>query len=541
MCEENKVLKPPKSWDYGTYFRPKNSIIHATVLDSERIPRVRTLDKQIDDDESNRLLGSRLTMASQNCTPIVQPEIMQTQLYPLTQTLQRTIVIFRETFANLLCYTPKEPNKHSDAMLRQVTNLYEPSIPNPYHKLMIVVGPEKIKSAEQAKFCSLWISKIGQHREFSYLRTNKATSYPILNTLLSKIRYHDLGICMNANTEDAIKQIGIPQVRILLADLAGYCPLALDISDSITPQYLSDLCSMGIVHTGNIENQSVREVVSGLSYPVGFESLKSFWGLCKATDAKIAARAPHRFMSINKSGIVSSVGTTGNSETFIVIPLYGRKRETHTDQKSNLTDEKPDEEAVKKGFNSFKIIFHYTLQKLNDLAVQFDGYRYKILVDVGDAGINPNLKGAIINEIFKNEYIYSKLLGFKITSGDFYLAPGSKIRERKRSPLTQRAIIRGCEREFYENREKILSCDYLRKNICPHFPLDDEHYNFPCIFDQLSKFNNVPSELTEQDYISFRNAQLLIRFIQRKNNNIKKFKEPLEGVKFLDDTHWGVI
>lgn len=541
MSEEKKVLKPPKSWDYGTYFRPKNNIIHATVLDSEGIARVRTLDKQIDDDESNRILGSRLTIASQNCTPIVQPEIMQTQLYPLTQTLQRTVVVFRESIANLLCHIRKEPNRVPDPMLREVSNLYEPSLPDVYHKLMIVVGPETIKSAEQAKFCSLWISKISQFREFSHVKTNKATSYPILNTLLNKIRYKNLGICMNVNTENAIKQIGIPQVRILLSDLAGYCPLALNISDSITPQYLSDLCSMGIVESRNSENQTIREVVSGVSYPVGFEALKHIWGVNKAANAKTAASAPHRFMSINKSGVVASIGTTGNSETFIVIPLFGGQYEKYEYTKSNLTNETPNEEEVRKSFNAFRNVFYYALKALDDLKIEYDGYRYKILVDVGDAGIHPNMKGAIINEIFKDKYIYSKLLGFKINSGDFYLAPGSKIRERKKSPLIHRTVIRCCEKQFYEGREKVLKFDYWRKNMCPHVPLDDEYFDFPCILDQLSKFNNLPTQLTEHDFISFRNAQLLIRFIQRKNNNMQKFKDPLEGVEFLDDTEWGVI
>lgn len=95
-------------------------------------------------------------------------------------------------------------------------------------------------------------------------------------------------------------------------------PIACEMLDPITPQYLSDMISWGAIGARTTESQTHREMASGLSFPVGFKN-GTDGGLKIATDAMAAACRPHSFLGINYEGRSSIVQTAGNPNVHIVL------------------------------------------------------------------------------------------------------------------------------------------------------------------------------------------------------------------------------
>ncbi len=95
-------------------------------------------------------------------------------------------------------------------------------------------------------------------------------------------------------------------------------PIASEMLDPITPQYLSDTISWGAIGARTTESQTHREMSSGLSFPVGFKN-GTDGGLQIALDAMSAACRSHCFLGINYEGRSSIVQTTGNPDVHIVL------------------------------------------------------------------------------------------------------------------------------------------------------------------------------------------------------------------------------
>jgi len=95
-------------------------------------------------------------------------------------------------------------------------------------------------------------------------------------------------------------------------------PIASEMLDPITPQYLSDIISWGAIGARTTESQTHREMASGLSFPVGFKN-GTDGGLKVAIDAMCASLSEHNFLGINFEGITAIVHTKGNPDVHIVL------------------------------------------------------------------------------------------------------------------------------------------------------------------------------------------------------------------------------
>lgn len=143
---------------------------------------------------------------------------------------------------------------------------------------------------------------------------------------------------------------GLRIARDLFVKLTKKLPIAGEMLDTISPQFLSDLFSVGAIGARTTESQLHRELASGLSFPVGFKN-GTDGTLGVAIDALRAASHPHHFLSVTKPGVVAIVGTEGNQDCFVI--LRGGKKGTNYDEKSVnetqqdllkakvVTDEKP--------------------------------------------------------------------------------------------------------------------------------------------------------------------------------------------------------
>ena len=125
---------------------------------------------------------------------------------------------------------------------------------------------------------------------------------------------------------------GLRTARRLFVDLTDKgMPIASEMLDTISPQFLADLLSVGAVGARTTESQLHRELASGLSFPVGFKN-GTDGSLDVAIDAIGAVKHPHHFLSVTKPGVVAIVGTVGNEDCFTI--LRGGKKGTNYDAES---------------------------------------------------------------------------------------------------------------------------------------------------------------------------------------------------------------
>ncbi len=95
-------------------------------------------------------------------------------------------------------------------------------------------------------------------------------------------------------------------------------PTATEMLDPITPQYIADLTCWSAIGARTTESQTHRQMASGLSMPVGFKNTTA-GGIEAAVNAMKAAVAPQTFLGIAADGRASSVTTTGNPDSHLIL------------------------------------------------------------------------------------------------------------------------------------------------------------------------------------------------------------------------------
>jgi len=195
------------------------------------------------------------------------------------------------------------------------------------HRLLVVIGPCSIHDPQAAlEYCDRLLTLKEKYEDQllivmrSYLEKPRTTV-----GWKGLINDPDIDNTFNINK-------GLRVARQLFVDLTEKgMPLASEMLDTISPQFLADLLSLGAVGARTTESQLHRELASGLSYPVGFKN-GTDGSLDVAIDAIGAVRHPHHFLSVTKPGNVAIVGTVGNDDCFVI--LRGGKKGTNYDAKS---------------------------------------------------------------------------------------------------------------------------------------------------------------------------------------------------------------
>ncbi|KAH7227239.1 hypothetical protein B0J15DRAFT_539714 [Fusarium solani] len=215
--------------------------------------------------------------------PLIPPDLLASEI-PLTDDAINTVI--------------KGRNDVSDIILGKSD------------RLLVIVGPCSIHDPAAAK--------------------EYATRLKDLSDRLSD----DLCIVMRAYLEKPRTTVGwkgSSVSRQLFADLTNCgMPIATEILDTISPQFLADCISIGAIGARTTESQLHRELASGLSFPIGFKN-GTDGTLSIAIDAISAATAPHHFMGITKQGLAAITRTRGNDHCFIILrggtrgPNYDRE------------------------------------------------------------------------------------------------------------------------------------------------------------------------------------------------------------------------
>jgi len=118
-------------------------------------------------------------------------------------------------------------------------------------------------------------------------------------------------------TYDALR--GLRTARKVLIDVLGLgLPCSVEVLDTITPQYYSDLVSWAAIGARTVESQVHRQLSSGLSMPVGFKNATD-GRIGVAINALSAAIEPHAFFGVDDEGLSAVVRTTGNPDAHLVL------------------------------------------------------------------------------------------------------------------------------------------------------------------------------------------------------------------------------
>ena len=161
---------------------------------------------------------------------------------------------------------------------------------------------------------------------------------------------------------------GLRLSRQLFVDLTDRgMPIASEMLDTISPQFLADLISLGAIGARTTESQLHRELASGLSFPIGFKN-GTDGGLGVAIDALGAAKGQHHFMGVTKQGLAAITRTRGNEDCFVI--LRGGSKGTNFDSASIKSAR---EALKKKGLNETMMV-DCSHGKLNSHGIGLPGY-----------------------------------------------------------------------------------------------------------------------------------------------------------------------
>lgn len=264
-------MSPPSSppaWDYGTgSVASRDALLQGLAFST-----------------SERGLGGAVAL----------PELIQQVLYPLPVTKGHAVLALRRVLEQ--CLSPAHPRP-----------------------LAVVVGPPHVTNKHTTM---AWARALGE------LQTAADTSSPLRFRMVMQCNLDHTVYDTRPRTATSPKpraatshlvSHGIPACRALLSAVTNHVPVCCSISDTILPQYLADLYLMATVLPPHCELQLHREAVSGMLVPTGFVADGPERAATVRT-ARTAAAAPHRFLSVAKNGICAAVATTGNPDTFAVVP-----------------------------------------------------------------------------------------------------------------------------------------------------------------------------------------------------------------------------
>jgi 3-deoxy-7-phosphoheptulonate synthase len=122
---------------------------------------------------------------------------------------------------------------------------------------------------------------------------------------------------------------GLHLARRLLLDLAEMgVPTGTEFLDMISAQYIAGLVSWGAIGARTTESQVHRQLISGISCPVGFKNATS-GDVQVAIEAVQSAAHSHTFLGYTKNGQSAIYATNGNPDCHIIL-RGGKKTVNYT-------------------------------------------------------------------------------------------------------------------------------------------------------------------------------------------------------------------
>jgi 3-deoxy-7-phosphoheptulonate synthase len=182
------------------------------------------------------------------------------------------------------------------------------------HRLLVIVGPCSIHDTKAAReYAGLLKGAIAELS--SDLRIVMRVYFEKPRTTVGW-----KGLLNDPHLDQSFKiNDGLRLARHLLLDLAEMgVPAGTEFLDMISPQYVAGLVSWGAIGARTTESQLHRQLVSGLSCPVGFKNGTS-GDVQIAIEAIISAAQPHTFLGHTKLGQSAIFVTSGNPDCHVIL------------------------------------------------------------------------------------------------------------------------------------------------------------------------------------------------------------------------------
>lgn len=232
----------------------------------------------LDDSEDVRILGY---------DPLVAPALLQNEI-PLSKESHVTV---------------SNGRKDAIQVINQATD-----------KVLCIVGPCSIHDPEAALEYASKLKQLKNELQDELVIIMRAYLEKPRTTVGWKGLINDPDVDETFNINKGLKVS-----RKLYSDLTSMgLPIASEMLDTISPQFLADLVSLGAIGARTTESQLHRELSSGLSFPIGFKN-GTDGSVDIAIDAVQAAASSHHFMGVTKQGLAAITTTKGNENCFIVL------------------------------------------------------------------------------------------------------------------------------------------------------------------------------------------------------------------------------
>jgi 3-deoxy-7-phosphoheptulonate synthase len=195
------------------------------------------------------------------------------------------------------------------------------------HRLLVIVGPCSIHDTDAA-------------REYAALLKTAIDELSTDLRIVMRVYFEKprttigwKGLINDPHLDQSFKiNDGLRLARRLLLDLAEMgVPAGTEFLDMIIPQYMTSLVGWGAIGARTTESQVHRELVSGLSCPVGFKNGTS-GDVQIAIEAVRSAAHPHTFLGHTKHGQSAIFVTLGNPDCHVI--LRGGRTTTNYDNAS---------------------------------------------------------------------------------------------------------------------------------------------------------------------------------------------------------------
>src|SRR6202158_2180043 len=192
------------------------------------------------------------------------------------------------------------------------------------HRLLVVVGP-------------CWIHDPKAAHEYATLLKTAIENLSADLRIVMRVYFEKprttigwKGLINDPHLDQSFKiNDGLRLARRLLLDLAEMgVPAGTEFLDMISPQYVASLVSWGAIGARTTESQVHRQLVSGVSCPVGFKNGTS-GDVQIAIEAVRSAAHPHTFLGHTKHGQSAIFVTIGNPDCHVIL-RGGRKMVNYT-------------------------------------------------------------------------------------------------------------------------------------------------------------------------------------------------------------------
>ena len=181
-------------------------------------------------------------------------------------------------------------------------------------RILVVTGPCSIDNPDAALDYADRLKKLQKKVEGKFMLVMRTYFEKPRTTIGWKGLVYDPDLDKTFNIEKGLRL----SRKILLAMAERELPTATEFLDPIIPQYLSDLISWAAIGARTTESQTHRQLVSGLSMPVGFKNATD-GSIHIAIDAIKTASAKHSFLGVINDGRTGVFHTKGNKNCNVIL------------------------------------------------------------------------------------------------------------------------------------------------------------------------------------------------------------------------------